>query len=208
MNRILFPVEKNENQKNAFIYAAKLASFFNAEIVMLSCYPAFLNKENYSEHQLYVRQNIFELNEYIESLKKYYLDRFSPINDYLSIKIEYRYKEGNLMQHIFAACQKDAFDLVVFTLYNHRAGDEQHAKSLLSKFGKKKTNLLVIPEDSYYLHLDNVLFTTDFQHTLGISTISQILNITRFLKTNIHIFPCIKTHFFTRERLFLFRIAV
>ncbi len=196
MNRILFPVEKDENQKNAFIYAAKLASFFNAEIVMLSCFTAFSNKENYSEHQQYVRQNIFELNEYIDSLKQYYLQRFSPINDYLAIKIEYRYKEGNLMQHIFAACEKDAFDLVVFTLYNHRAGDERHAKSLLSKFGKKKTNLIVIPEDSYYLHLDNVLFTTDFEHPLSISSITQILNITRFLNTNIHI---LHNHYLSKD---------
>ncbi|MCK5536945.1 MAG: hypothetical protein KAI79_08970 [Bacteroidales bacterium] len=187
MKRILFPVEINENQNNSFVYAAKLAHFFNAELILLNSYPSFEAKENFNQHQEYIRKNIFKLNENIESLKKHYLERFSPIGDYLQIKMEYRYKEGNLMHHIFSACENENIDLITFTLYNHRSQDERHARSLVNKFSTKKVDLLIVPEDSYFLHLSSILYATDFESSLSIQSLKRIYNLTKRLKTNIHI---------------------
>lgn len=173
MSKILFPIEIYENQKNSFVYAAKLAQITNSELILLAAIPS-KSFNDFKSHEYYLNEEVKKINKYIESLKNHYIKRFSPLGDYLKIQIEYRYKEGNLMLQIFKACASEKLDLIVFTLYNYRSKDEKHAKSLTEKFARKSIDILVIPEDCYYLTLNNVIYTTGFENKISLQNLKRI----------------------------------
>jgi len=186
MSKILFPIEIYENQKNAFVYAAKIAQITNSELILLAGIPS-KNFNDFKSHEYYLNEEVKKINKYIERLKNFYIKRFSPLGDYLKIQIEYRYKEGNLMHQIFKACVSEKLDLIVFTLYNHRSTDEKHANSLTEKFARKGIDILVIPEDSYYLTLNNIIYTTGFENKISLQNLTRITKIVLPTKAELHI---------------------
>ncbi len=187
MSKILFPVEITENQINSFVYSAKLASALNAELILLSAIPNPPEDHGFKENQNYLNTEIQKINNFIEKLKTKYIERFSPLGDFLKIKIEYRYKEGNLMHHIFSACESENIDLIAFTLYNKRNKDERHARSLTEKFARKKVDILVLPEDSYFLHLSNIVYATDFENKISLENLEKTVKISHKFKARLHI---------------------
>lgn len=161
---ILFPFESHRDNRNAFVYAAKLARKWNTEIIMLaSCSTPSKDSSNPGQHEQSVRSAWAEVNDEIQGLQGYYLSRHANAHKDLKIKFEYRFVERPLLNEIFEIMAKEPIGAVVLNQPRSKSSFDRilnrDIKEVL-EFGT--VPVMLIPEGEHYQSIKKIVYAADF----------------------------------------------
>lgn len=159
MKKIIVPVDFSAPSRNAALYAARMASFYNAEIMLYHCYemPVALGEFAYpvfdvNEMQAAAEHELNIILEYTNS------QLTAPIN------IQSKADMGMLEDNLEALCDVEKPDMVVMGLTGKNALTRLVIGSnTLNAIAKLTTPLLIVPSGATFNPIQQIGFACDFK---------------------------------------------
>jgi nucleotide-binding universal stress UspA family protein len=162
MKNILFPYELDQDNRNAFMHAAKIASLTQAKLIVLNASNFEVGYEiTAADYKKKLQKRLVEVADEIIGLKAEYLSHYS---DQLTVKIhiDYEIVYGNLKTEIIEFLKKKAIDLIVVTSpAEEREEIQLTGKKLKAIFNAVELPILVVPEHHNYSPIKKIGYATD-----------------------------------------------
>lgn len=157
MKKILFPTEFSSHAPEAFKYAAELAYFFKAELVLLH---AFVKPEFQADKAQIIEQMADVSADQLNTLVEEHLPEAFAGKVQTSIQVEM----GRAAEAILKYALEESVDLIVMGM----TGKNGTLNALLGStsqavLAKADCPVLAIPEKASFKGIDGLLYATDFE---------------------------------------------
>ncbi len=190
MKKILFPFEiDNPLYKEAYIYAVKFARNMNAELIMLNVFSIEVSDDITQEsYNKLIKNSWFKAYNEVVELNNFYFKNHIRIDQELSIKFDYRFIHGKLIEEIRRVTREEPIDLIVLPISDTEEINKKQLEIIRDDiFEKNRTSLLVVPQHCPFKPIKNIVFATDLKklnyHQLYLN---DVLKYAKIFDSNIH----------------------
>ncbi|MEZ4933210.1 MAG: universal stress protein [Saprospiraceae bacterium] len=178
MKRILFPTNFSDHTPEVFKYAAELAYFFKADLVVM--------------HALGQPDPLFKGGIALEHMADIAMDRMILMTKDMphpfleKVNLDYVTKIGIAADAILRTVLDDNIDLIVMGMTSKTNSIESNIGSVsLEVLGKADCPVLVVPENAQFKGIDNIVFTTNFEFR-DLAAINYLRNWSKMLNAPVH----------------------
>ncbi|MFT7612911.1 MAG: nucleotide-binding universal stress UspA family protein [Parvicellaceae bacterium] len=180
MKRIVFPFEVCMDNRNAFVYASKLAYVLNTELILLNTFESHSEKED--------RQRWNELQEEILGLQGYYQNEYSNSEDNIGIKHSLRCSQNQLLNEIFNTISKEPVELIVLNMPYYQTETKEITGEVMQEILEyTSVPVLMVPENKNYQPINKIVFATDFNTIIKDETnLNNALHLAKLFSAKIH----------------------
>ncbi|WMJ75071.1 universal stress protein [Cytophagaceae bacterium ABcell3] len=161
MKKILCPIDFSECSENAVAYAYELASSAGADIVLCFAYPLPYT-ETESEKKAWAsnhEEGILNVRNELELASR----RLSRLNPERNIKVDYIIREGLAADIIPNVAISESADIIVMGTKGAEGFRETLGTVSAAVINKVKVPVLVIPENSVYKPVKEIVYATDLE---------------------------------------------
>jgi len=161
MENILAAVDFSATSKNAMEYAANLARYFNAKLIIFHAYHIpVLNTEAGYIPPLYDTKQIAE--EEIKTWVSELSDRFGDVD------IKHRIEMGFAADLIEEKALENDCDIIIMGLANKNSAIKEHliGSTATQVAQKSKVPVLIVPENAKYTKIRKISYACDFNKKL------------------------------------------
>lgn len=157
MKKILFPTEFSDHAPAVFTYAAELAFFFKAQLVMVHAFGKpdvrATTEKSLSEKAALVVDKLIEL-----------ADKHMPEAYKNEVKLDYHAKVGFPADAILQLATEEEVDLIVMGMTGKtNALETIFGSTALAVLTKADCPVLAIPEKAKFIGIDNLVYTANFE---------------------------------------------
>lgn len=178
MKTVIVPIDFSDTSLNAADYAARfLAGHYGVEIILYHCYDTELGEENSLEN--------------LGNLKNRLLD-IAPLN--ITLLAE---KTDDFLEELEKLARHRQADLVIMGITGGRSRTEQRfmGSNALKLTENKYIPVLIVPENSQYTGMKNVLLATDLQDVVSTTPTAPIKKILKEFNLNLHVINVNEEHY-------------
>jgi nucleotide-binding universal stress UspA family protein len=177
MNTVLVPIDFSETSLHAATYAAQLlAGHLGVTMVLYHAY----SKDSEADEALKT------LNEIEQQLEKKYTLLIEVLN----------HKEDDFVSGLERAVRHRNADLVIMGITGRSAIAQVFIGSNTLKFASTKAcPVLIIPEQSVYREINNVMLASDFKNTFNTTPSVPIKSFLKIFRPKLHIVNVDPTHY-------------
>ncbi len=156
MKKILFPINFSDHTTEAFKYAADLALFLKAKLVVMHAY-------NEPEVKMATKEELAEMaSETIDKLLAFVEEHLSE--DYKKVKVKYVAKGGIAADAILKVALEEEINLIVIGGIGKPNNVNQILGStVLDVLKKSDCPVLAIPVKAKFQGIDNIVYTVNFE---------------------------------------------
>ncbi|MEP6845645.1 MAG: universal stress protein, partial [Panacibacter sp.] len=178
MNTVIVPIDFSDTSLNAAEYAAQfLAGHDGVELILYHCYDSELGEENSLEN--------------LGNLKGRLLN-FAPLN--ITLLAE---RTDDFLVELEKLARHRLADLVIMGITGGRSRREQRfmGSNTLKLAENKYIPVLIIPENSQYKGMHNILLSTDLKDVTGTIPSAPIKRILKEFTPNLHVINVNDAHY-------------
>jgi nucleotide-binding universal stress UspA family protein len=180
MQTILVPTDFSPHARNAASHAAELAKTYNAKLFL---FHAYMLPTPVSEVP-YVMVTVDELQKENEGLIR---REAEALNKEHNLEIEWLVRIGIPSDEIKVLTEEREIDLVVMGMKGVGGLDKIIGSTTVNAIRKVKTPILVVPTDSTYQPVKNVVVSIDFARDITQSCYQPLINLAQKFGANVHI---------------------
>lgn len=178
MNTVIVPIDFSDTSLNAAEYAARfLAGHYGVEIILYHCYEMEYGDVNALEN--------------LENLKGRLLD-ITPLN--ITLLTE---QSDDFLEELEKLARHRQADLVIMGITGGRSRTEQRfmGSNTLKLAENKYIPVLIVPENSKYIGMKNVLLATDLKDVVNTIPSAPIKKILKEFNLNLHVINVNEEHY-------------
>ncbi|NII23744.1 universal stress protein [Pseudoflavitalea sp. X16] len=180
MQTILVPVDFSPVSRNAAIYAAELARFFQARLLL---FHAYMLPTPVSEVP-YVMVTADEMQQENEAFLK---KEAQNLHSTYGVEVESLVRIGIASDEIRELAKEESVDLVVMGMKGAGGLDKIIGSTTTNVIRKLKTPVLIIPHDAGYKQVQHITYASDFSYKTSSNLFAPLLEIAKTLGAKIHI---------------------
>ena len=178
MKTVIVPIDFSDTSLNAAEYATHfLAGHYGVEIILYHCYEMEHGDVNALEN--------------LENLKNRLLD-ITPLN--ISLHVE---KSDEFLEELEKLARHRQADLVIMGITGGKSRREQRfmGSNTLKLAENKYIPVLIVPEDSKYIGMKNVLLATDLKDVVNTIPSGPIKKILKEFQLSLHVINVNEEHY-------------
>lgn len=178
MKTVIVPIDFSDTSLNAAEYAARfLAGHYGVEIILYHCYETELGEENSLEN--------------LGNLKNRLLD-ITPLN--ITLLTE---RTEDFLEELEKLARHRQADLVIMGITGGRSKTEQRfmGSNALKLAENKYIPVLIVPENSQYTGMKNVLLATDLHDVVSSTPTAPIKKILKEFNLKLHVINVNEEHY-------------
>ena len=178
MKTVIVPIDFSDTSLNAAEYAARfLAGHDGVEIILYHCYDTELGEENSLEDLGYLKTRLLNI---------------APLN--ISLLAE---RSDDFLEELEKLARHRQADLVIMGITGGRSRTEQRfmGSNTLKLAENKYIPVLIVPENSSYQGMKNVLLATDLKDVVGTTPSEPIKKILKEFSLSLHVINVNEEHY-------------
>lgn len=157
MKKILFPTEFANHAPEVFKYAAELAYFFKAELMVMHAFGK-------PEYSLTTEELIEKRTAVVNENMVAFVQNHLPEDYRTDIKVSYLAKIGYPNEAIVKVAEENDVDIIVMGMTGKGQGiGNLFGQTSLDVLAKADCPVLTIPATAKFAGIDNIVYTTNFE---------------------------------------------
>ncbi len=182
MRNILVPIDFSAASHNASLYAACLASIFNAKLILLNVIPPVFIIDDEAAPSLLMSQA-----ELMEANKNLVLKEIDILSKNHTVKMEGFVGEGAPTDIILDMANEKQADILVMGMKGKGRSNSFFGSTTTAITRRSPLPVFVIPENAPYQSIDNITLASDFDADTEISHYSVLRDIAEKYNSSIQI---------------------
>ncbi len=180
MNTILIPIDFSPASRTASIYAASLARNFKAKLVLLHAYmlPTPISDVPY------VMVSVDELQTENEKMIR---REAEVLHKNFDVEVSCQVQIGMPSDEIAAYAASEGFSLIVIGMRGAGGIDKLIGSTTASVVRKASTPVLVVPHDSIYTDIKNIVYASDFSYKFSENLFAPLLALAGSFSSTVHV---------------------
>lgn len=189
MKKILFPFVLGQENKDAFVYAVKIARNMGAELIMLNTFlfevDSSITKEKY---KTLTKERWLLAYKEVAKLHNHYLANFAILEGDFKVKLDYRFIYGRLLNETIDIVKSKEIDLIVLSVLDNKINDKILISDFINKISKvDPVSVFIVPRDKAFREINQIIYATDFHKLMdGAGILNKVIKLAASFNATIH----------------------
>jgi len=190
MKKVLYPFEINRPvYRETYVYAVKFARNLGAELIMLNAFELNLyDSITQQDYDQLIKENWLKAYNEIIKFNKLYLQNHVKTGPEISLKFNYRFIHGNLLNEIRKILSTEEIELIILPVPDHKDKNQRKLELIRKEiFNKNLGSILAVPCRTSFQPVKNIAFIIDLENLdHSLLYLKDVLRYAKIFNANIH----------------------